>query len=129
MQLLNTQRVQGTSAVVEGEEGGGKMMMDGSQKTTSQRRTSDEMENRGRAGGRDTYIFASLLDLLQDISVGCLGEARLLASLGVVLEALTDSFGAIVECIAKGLMDACQLVPAGHENLGNANVSCSFVYR
>lgn len=54
---------------------------------------------------------------IKDRLVGALVEARVYSSLPIILESLTEPFGAIVEGISEGLVDALQGVSAGHKNL------------
>lgn len=59
-----------------------------------------------------------MIDAIKNGLVSRLGETRLLSRLLVVLITRTETFRAEVEGIAERLVNACEAVAAGHEDLG-----------
>ena len=72
---------------------------------------------------RVTYLFALTINAIENSLISRLGETRLLPRLLVVLVASAETFGAEVEGIAERLVDACEGVVAGHEDLGKLGQS------
>jgi hypothetical protein len=72
-----------------------------------------------------TYVFAFAVNTVKDRLVSRLGESRLLPRLLVTFVSVTETLGTEVEGIAEGLVDACEGVVAGHEDLGIESVISS----
>lgn len=64
-----------------------------------------------------TYLFALLVNAIENRLISRLCESRLLPRLLVVLITGTETLGAEVEGITERLVDACEGLTAGHEDL------------
>ena len=62
-------------------------------------------------------LFALPVKPIQNSFEGGFTKATLLADMLVILKSLTKSFRTIVECIAKRLVYAFQIIVPGHEDL------------
>jgi hypothetical protein len=62
-----------------------------------------------------------VINTIENSLVSRLGEARLLSGLLVALITVTETLGTEVEGIAERLVDACEVVTAGHEDLGRVS--------
>lgn len=74
---------------------------------------------RRTARQEEANLFLPLVyNVVNDVQIRLVGQARCLAGVGIVLKALAHGLGTKVKGIAKGLMDALQGVTARHEDLG-----------
>jgi hypothetical protein len=64
-----------------------------------------------------TYLFAFTVNTIENSLVSRVGESRLLSGLLVAFVTSTETFGAEVEGITERLVDACEGLAAGHEDL------------
>lgn len=90
-----------------------------------ERRTRCRLGQTWKKIGVKTYLFALVINTVENRLVSRLGETRLLPGLLVAFIAVTETLGTEVEGIAEWLVNACEVVLAGHEDLNIGSVISS----
>jgi hypothetical protein len=74
---------------------------------------------------KTTNLFTLMINTIKNRSVSRLGETGFFPRLLVTFVTGTETLGTEVEGIAKRLVNACEFVVAGHEDLGSGSVISS----